>query len=161
MRKKLWLPVSLLLMLLLSTACQPAATILPNTAIAQPTTAAPASENTPESKSLPTVRTLPEQPTIIPPKQGIIIPIDPSKDAVAQAVDDLAQRIGVDAASIEVLSVEADDLPALGLGCVSGGQKDQPELPAFVMGKIIVLKAGEAQYEYHTHGGVLAYCGQN
>jgi hypothetical protein len=75
-----------------------------------------------------------------------------------QAVLDLAQRVNLDAAIIQIESIQADEFPAGDLGC------PQPDgtaaaMPAFVTGQRITLRAGNAHYEYRAAGTQLIYCG--
>ena len=79
---------------------------------------------------------------------------------VARAVADLAQRLGMDADQIEVVSVRAVEWRDGSLGCPSGGMM-YPQV--ITPGYLIVLSANGVQYEYHTGdraGGLVKFCDQ-
>ena len=77
---------------------------------------------------------------------------------VALAAADLAERTGAAETEIELVLIAADDLPAGDLGCRSKGTPAGVQ-PGFVTGWVIRLRAAGAEYEYHAHGGQVAYCG--
>lgn len=77
---------------------------------------------------------------------------------VAQAVDDLARRLGVAPAEVEVVAVTTDEFPLQNLGCPTGPSKEEPVLPAFVVGQIIHLRVGDDVYEYRAHGRRVVFC---
>ncbi len=71
---------------------------------------------------------------------------------------DLAARLEIKPEAIEIISVTNDQFAAQDLGCPSAPVKGGPVLPAFVMGQVIRLRANDTVYEYHAHGGELAFC---
>ena len=66
-----------------------------------------------------------------------------------QAVADLAQRLGVDVTSVEVVSQEAVTWRDGSLGCAKPGFSYTQSL---VEGSRITLRAGGESYEYHSGG---------
>lgn len=68
---------------------------------------------------------------------------------VQQAVDDLAQRLGVRAADVELVAVEEVTWRDGSLGCAQPGMS---YAQALVEGSRITLRAGERTYEYHSGG---------
>jgi len=83
------------------------------------------------------------------------------QDTVARAITDLAERLEVEPMTVEVIQVTNDEFPAQDLGCPSSkSAKESPVLPAFVIGQVIRLRVANAEYEYHAHGGQIAFCGQ-
>jgi hypothetical protein len=80
------------------------------------------------------------------------------KDAIERAREDLAERLGLDAADVVLVMVIDDDFPGGDLGCPSP-KEPAPSNPSFVTGREIVLKARGEQYFYRAHGGLLVFCG--
>ena len=79
-------------------------------------------------------------------------PLDPTLQiVVAQARDDLAQRLGIAASQIEMVDLQAVTWPDKGLGCPKPGMI---YLQVQVDGLLIRLRAGGRLYEYHSGGGV-------
>jgi hypothetical protein len=73
-------------------------------------------------------------------------------------VFDLAQRTNLEAATIQIESIQPDEFPAGDLGC------PQPDgtaaaMPAFVTGQRIILRVGNVRYEYRAAGTQVLYCG--
>ncbi len=79
--------------------------------------------------------------------------------AANRALADLAQRLGVPEAGIEVISVTPAELALPDLGCPQTKATESAVIPAFVMGWVIQLRASGQMHEYHAHGAQLAYCG--
>jgi hypothetical protein len=76
--------------------------------------------------------------------------VDPGlTTAVGQAVDDLAQRLGVQPDEITVVSGEVVTWPDAGLGCHEPGRMYAQVL---VDGARIVLAHGGRKFSYHTGG---------
>jgi len=77
-------------------------------------------------------------------------------EAVHAAQADLAEQLGVEAAEIQVVSVEAVEWPDASLGCPQPGMMyAQVITPGF----LVVLEAEGARYEYHTdQGGSVVLC---
>lgn len=96
--------------------------------------------------------------TIHPPFLITPIPNPQGKDVVQVTIQDLAGKLAIDPAEIELVSVDVDELPAKTLGCSSKNQPGAPVVPAFVSGKIIRLRAGGELYEYHASGRQVVYC---
>lgn len=81
-------------------------------------------------------------------------------DPAEKAVVDLAERLAIDPASIQIERVEPDEFPAQGLGCAEPESKElSGDRPAFVTGQSIWLRVGNARYEYRSHGTQLVFCG--
>lgn len=68
---------------------------------------------------------------------------------VEQAIADLATRLGVDPATIEVVSVEEVDWPDASIGCPQPGMS---YAQVIVNGTKIVLRHDGVDYEYHQGG---------
>lgn len=75
------------------------------------------------------------------------IPID--QNLLSLAVSDLAQRLNVPPETIQLVKFEAVTWGDAGLGCPDPGMA-YIQVP--VDGALIVLQAGEVQYEYHSGG---------
>ena len=139
------------------TACAPVA-------VPEPTATAPMVTATVAAA---TVTPTPAPAATLPPSPAANggtdpLPADglPSAQAtvVALAAADLAERTGAAETEIELVLIAADDLPAGDLGCRSKGTPAGVQ-PGFVTGWVIRLRAAGAEYEYHAHGGQVAYCG--
>lgn len=83
-----------------------------------------------------------------------------------RAVAHLAARLEIAPNAVEVVSTHREEMPLQGLGCPATDvenpgtpQKGTPVLPAFIMGQVIRLQAGDTTYEYHAGGGQLIFCG--
>jgi len=74
---------------------------------------------------------------------------------VAQAIADLAGRLGVAAEAIQVRSVEALEWPDASLGCPQPGMV---YAQVITPGYRIVLEAGGQAYEYHSSRSRVVYC---
>jgi hypothetical protein len=72
------------------------------------------------------------------------------QQAVDQAKADLAKRLNVDAAQIEVLDASTATWPDKGLGCPKPGMA---YAQVTVEGLLIRLRANGQAYEYHSGGG--------
>lgn len=96
--------------------------------------------------------------TIQPPFSITPIPNPQGNDVVQVAIQDLAGKLAIDPAEIELVSVDVDELPAKTLGCSLKFQPGAPVVPAFISGKIIRLRAGGEMYEYHASGRQVVYC---
>jgi hypothetical protein len=69
---------------------------------------------------------------------------------VAQAKADLAERLGIDAAQVTVVSSTSVTWPDGSLGCPKPGMH---YTQALVEGSRTVLEAGGKQYDYHAGNG--------
>jgi hypothetical protein len=78
-----------------------------------------------------------------------------SSPVVDEAVADLANRLGVDPATIAVVSVQDVTWRDSSLGCP---EPDRAYALVLRDGQRIVLTADGARYEYHTGGGPAFYC---
>lgn len=74
----------------------------------------------------------------------------PAQPDVVRAVDDLAATLGVDAADVEVVSVEEVTWRDASRGCAEPGMSYAQVL---VDGSRITLRAGGRTFEYHAGGG--------
>ncbi|WP_322488041.1 hypothetical protein [Chloroflexus sp.] len=138
---------------------EPTATQLPGNPAAQPV---PASTEMPASlpPTVAPVATL--APTVLPVKESPM-PIQPAPAPNAQpltppfdsfiqrqidvAKQDLAQRLGIDVAAIEVASVEAVTWPDGALGCPRPGMA---YIQVLIDGLRILLRVGDQLYPYHS-----------
>jgi hypothetical protein len=107
----------------------------------------------------------PASPVATPP--GLASPLaSPSSGneqnpIIQRAIEDLAIRLSIGPGTIQVGQVQADEFPAQGLGCAAETPtKTAGDQPAFVTGLSIQLQAGDARYEYRSHGQQLVYCGR-
>jgi hypothetical protein len=152
--KRRWLAVALVLAAVLLAACGGAAT---PTASAVPTIEGYPGPGTP----------FPAQPTAAYPPPGAAYPLPsaptaavsgPVEALVAQATSDLAQRVGVDPASIQLIEANPQSWPDASLGCPQDGQ-----IYAQVVtdGYRIVLEAGGQRYAFHTDRDKAVYCEQD
>jgi len=78
---------------------------------------------------------------------------------IEQAMADLATRLDVPVAQIEVIEVLQDEFPLANLGCPQSLKKEDPTIPALVTALVIRLRALDADYEYHAHGRRVVFCG--
>jgi hypothetical protein len=78
---------------------------------------------------------------------------------VARARVELATRLGVDPATIDVVSVTQQEMPIQFLGCPPLGAPPRVDLPAMVMGEEIVLRHEGVDHVYHARTVQLFYCG--
>ncbi len=79
----------------------------------------------------------------------------PAAELVAQAIADLAGRLGVAAEAIQVRSVEAVEWPDASLGCPQPGMV---YAQVITPGYRIVLEAEGQAYEYHSSRSRVVYC---
>jgi hypothetical protein len=79
----------------------------------------------------------------------------PAADLVAQAIADLAGRLGIAADAIQVQSAEAVEWPDASLGCPEPGMM---YAQVITPGYRIVLEAGGQLYEYHSSLSRVVYC---
>ncbi len=134
-----------------ATAAAPAATIpapvMPVDPAPMPSARPPGRPGTPTTAPAPAAG--PQRPTV-------------AGTPAQRATSDLAQRLGVSAASVRVVAAVTEEFPGADLGC-PGSDKGRPETgvqPAFVMGQAIYLEVAGKQYTYHSHAGQIAFCGQ-
>lgn len=86
--------------------------------------------------------------------EGVTLPSG-SRVPLDAAVDDLADRLGLDRGAIEVLSVEQKTWSDTSLGCPEPGKTyAQVMTPGF----LIHLKAGGRTYEYHASTSQALLC---
>lgn len=81
-----------------------------------------------------------------------------SRSRVQPVIDDLANRLNTEPASIELVSVNADEFPAGDLGCPDPKNPSKP-IDAIVSGQRVLLKFEDTYYEYHMRPGQIVYCG--
>jgi len=122
----------------------PTRTLVPPTATIAPT-AAPQASPTPTATNLPAAAQIGATPTPIR-----VIELPPAvDDLVMAAMADLADRQGVERASIRLLSVEGFTWPDAGLGCAAPGSQDAgPSVRT--PGYRILLSVEGRVYVYHT-----------
>jgi hypothetical protein len=96
----------------------------------------------------------PITPATVPPESPPGFPVDPTSPPVVAAVSDLAGRLGIDPAEIEVVDARAVTWADSSLGCPEPGVE---YLQRLVDGLLVVLGAGGRQYEYHG-GDPLTLC---
>jgi hypothetical protein len=77
------------------------------------------------------------------------LPADSGRDQVEDAVSDLADRLGVSPAGINVISQEDVTWPDASVGCPEPGRIYAQVL---VPGRRIVLESGGRRYAYHSGG---------
>jgi len=82
-----------------------------------------------------------------------------SQDALGVAIADLAARLDLDRASIQMIEVSRQEFPLPDLGCPSPKDKESV-LPAVVFGQLIRLRAADVEYEYHARGQDVRFCGE-
>lgn len=82
-------------------------------------------------------------------KEPTVTTSTPASGPAADAVADLATRLDVDAASIEVVSMEEVTWRDGSLGCAKEGSM---YTQALVDGSRIILRADGTDYEYHSGG---------
>jgi hypothetical protein len=110
-----------------------------------------------------TVDPLPRQP--VSPIQGVITPMAPALSTPYQAdlqylidiaVVDLAQRLSIPKAEIDVVAAYDVIWPDAGLGCSQSGMASAQVLTP---GYLILLESNDVKYEYHTDKGTyVTYC---
>lgn len=93
------------------------------------------------------------------PTQTPLDTSSPLERAIAQAQQDLAQRLGLSAEQIALVGATSDEFPAANLGCPQEGGTPPAPMPALVSGWRITLRAGERVYEYRARGSELVFCG--
>lgn len=140
---------------------EPTATQLPDNPAAQPvpapteTAASLPPTVAPAATLVPTVMPIKESPMPIQPAppfnaQPLQPPYSPTiEQQIAAAKQDLAQRLGIDAATIEVVSVEAVTWPDGSLGCPRPGMAYTQVL---IDGLLVQLRANGQMYPYHGDG---------
>lgn len=107
----------------------------------------------PAATLVPTVLPIKETPMSIPPAPAPNAqPLTPPFDGFAQrqidaAKQDLAQRLGIDVAAIEVASVEAVTWSDGSLGCPRPGMA---YIQVLIDGLRILLRVGDQLYPYHS-----------
>ncbi len=80
--------------------------------------------------------------------QPLMPPFDSSiQKQIDAAKQDLAQRLGIDVAAIEVASVEAVTWPDGALGCPRPGMA---YIQVLIDGLLILLRVGDQLYPYHS-----------
>lgn len=128
----------------------------------QPTaTPIPTSTPAPTPTNLPTELDEPVSPVQEPPMapaSGEVKPLPGSEKALVAATADLAERTGVPASNISLVSMEAVDWSDASLGCPQEGYMyAQVITPGFSL----ILSAQGQPYEYHTdQAGNVVLCEQ-
>ncbi len=89
--------------------------------------------------------------TTTQPREDDVVYDEALQPLVDMAIEDLADRLDVDASSIRVISAELLMWPNQALGCPREGMQ-YPDVP--VDGSRIVLEADGSRYPYHTGGNV-------
>jgi len=87
------------------------------------------------------------------------VPRPSAENTVVRASADLAARLAVSVAAVELVSVTPDEFPASNLGCGEFSKQPDRPIPALVTGQRIVLDVSGHRYVYHAHGPQIAYCG--
>jgi hypothetical protein len=97
-------------------------------------------------------------PLVLPSASPLSTPRPELARPVQRAIDDLARRLKLTPAQIQLETVSSDEFPAGDLGCP---QPDQPSraLPAIISGQRVLLLAQGTRYEYRTAGSDVVYCG--
>jgi hypothetical protein len=108
----------------------------------------------------PTAKSQREEATMTPvpiPEATEVEPLAGAEQAVRLAQEDLAQRLGLAAKAIQLVSVEAVEWSDTSLGCPQPGMVyAQVITPGFR----VVLEAKRKRYEYHTDTGqCVVLCG--
>jgi hypothetical protein len=81
------------------------------------------------------------------------------QDAVALATGDLAVRLDLPAAQVQLISDITVEMPLQGLGCVQAPSKTvEAAAPAQVMGHEVTLSAGGQEYVYHVYLRQVVLC---
>jgi hypothetical protein len=114
--------------------------------------AAPPLQNSP-------VRTSTSAPQPIAPLSPLVTPTAPLEHGalVQHAIVDLARRLGVEPALVQLESITSDEFPGGDLGCPSPDRPALPQ-PAMISGQRIVLRVGNVNHEYRAAGMQLLYC---
>ncbi len=141
-----------LLGLLAVTACatQPAPTVLPTQPL-PPTRIPTAAAATDSSLSSPSDLVTPTSP-----ESSLLIPAA-AQPLVQHAIDDLDQRLSVDADQIQIVRLESVTWSSPDLGC-NAETATTPTTP--IDGYRIVLAASNKLYEYHTDATEVRACAQ-
>ena len=110
----------------------------------------------PDPAAEPTKPSRPGLPTAPPPRPAPAEPVSPPDDAIADAIVDLADRLGVGVDAVELLDARLVTWRDGSVGCPEPGLAyTQAEVP----GSLIVLRVGESSYRYHAAGGAsFFYC---
>ncbi len=87
--------------------------------------------------------------------QGVPTVPDEAQEIVAQAQKDLAERLNIAQDSVSVVRIEAVQWPDAGLGCPKPGMA---YATVITPGYLLVLKAGDREYTYHTGRNNLVLC---
>lgn len=90
---------------------------------------------------------LPEGEPTMAPADLAISPIPGSETAVIAATTDLAQRLGVTADEVRLISIESQQWSDASLGCPQEGFM---YAQVITPGYLIVLEVQDQRYEYHT-----------
>jgi hypothetical protein len=80
-----------------------------------------------------------------------------TEGVVHRAKSDLAQRLGLASAGIDVVRVTRVELPIQDLGC-PGSKEPEFTIPALVTGYEIILSAGGKEHVYHARGARVVFC---
>ena len=164
-----WVLIVLILVVGIGTGCTPLPAKVTEPASEPSSVASPLALPTDVSPLLsplptPTPHVAPAVQSVLPPIQTSPLPPFPGspQDPVAWAIADLAQRLGVQPSTVEVLEVTRQELPLPDLGCPSpkSGRPEKPVLPAVVIGQAIRLRAAGMEYEYHVHARKIVFCGR-
>ncbi len=130
----------------------PSATALPLPTASQAPTLAPASTPAPAFTVVSTPAANAENTQVTPVMNEVPIPtpLDPAMEqVVAQAKNDLAQRLAIDVGQIELVEVATVTWPDGSLGCPQPGMM---YTQVQVDGLLIRFRAGGRIYEYHGGG---------
>ena len=97
----------------------------------------------------------PVEATLAPLQNAIA---DPS---VSQAMDDLAQRLGITADKISLVSVLRMEFTLQAFYCRAVKERTSRDAPPEIMeGQVILLAAAGKQYEYHANDNEVFFCRQ-
>lgn len=80
---------------------------------------------------------------------AVAVPVE-AREAVRLATEDLAKRLGLRAAAIRPVRVQAVDWSDTSLGCP---KPDMVYAQVITPGFVVILSAQGAEYEYHTDAG--------
>lgn len=94
----------------------------------------------------------------VPPPAGAPIPADAAAQ-IAQARQDLAQRLGVAVESVTVATVIGQDFTSEAFYCSkTTGRIARDDNPAAILGQTILLNVSGRRYEYHASDQAVVFC---
>jgi hypothetical protein len=82
-------------------------------------------------------------------------------ETVARAKEDLAQRLGTQIDSVDVVAVMGQQFPADAFYCRTAKERvARDESPVVILGQTILLSAAGHRYEYHANEETVIFCRQ-